>query len=302
VIVGSVVALAGAGGRCPSWRMRAADLVVILHERDRLDRPRYFLHDMVERWRGDGMEVHVHRGPDPRVEAPLALLHVNLTRTPKAYLAAARRYPRVINGEVTDISKRRISTGAVARRDGHPGPVIVKTDRNYDGRPELNLELTRRSPRRMIRAARNRLPWPYRSHGIGEYPIFEAVDAVPRVVWRNRHLVVEQFRPERAADGSYCLRTWMFLGSRQTHSLSYATGPVVKSRDVVRREVLGEVPAELQAIRRRLGFEFGKFDYVLVDGAPVLYDANRTPTLGEVSPEVLTRLIPELAAGIADFR
>lgn len=276
--------------------------MVIVHERDPVDPPRYFLDDMVARWRSDGMQVVVHRGPDPRVESSLALLHVDLTRTPAAYAEAARRYPRVINGAVLDISKRRVSDGIVSAVDHATGPVIVKTDQNCEGWPELHRELAPRSPLRLVRTARNRLPWPYRSHAIGEYKIFESAAEVPAVVWRNRHLVVERFRPERADDGSYCLRTWMFLGDRQTHSLSYATGPVVKSHNVVRREVLGEVPSELQELRRLLGFDFGKFDYVVVDGEPVLYDANRTPAQGGVSADVLTRIIPELAAGIAAFR
>jgi len=38
------------------------------------------------------------------------------------------------------------------------------------------------------------------------------------------------------------------------------------------------VPEELHAMWARLGFDFGKFDYVVRDGQIVLLDANRTPT------------------------
>ena len=37
------------------------------------------------------------------------------------------------------------------------------------------------------------------------------------------------------------------------------------------------VPEELRQTRRQLGFDYGKFDYGVVNGEVVLYDANRTP-------------------------
>ncbi len=38
-------------------------------------------------------------------------------------------------------------------------------------------------------------------------------------------------------------------------------------------------PAELQGIRRRLGFDFRKFDHVMQDGKAVVFDFNKTPGL-----------------------
>ena len=37
------------------------------------------------------------------------------------------------------------------------------------------------------------------------------------------------------------------------------------------------VPEELRKIRAQLGFDYGKFDYGIVDGEVILYDVNRTP-------------------------
>jgi len=50
----------------------------------------------------------------------------------------------------------------------------------------------------------------------------------------------------------------------------------VKGSDIIVRES-AEVPAALRAERQRLGFDYGKFDFVIHDGEPVLLDANRTP-------------------------
>jgi hypothetical protein len=64
----------------------------------------------------------------------------------------------------------------------------------------------------------------------------------------------------------------------------------VKSNDIVRYEYLTEVPNKLRLERQRLGFDFGKFDYVLENGVAQLLDANATPTIyggHEPSPNLL---------------
>jgi hypothetical protein len=75
----------------------------------------------------------------------------------------------------------------------------------------------------------------------------------------------------------YCLRTWTFLGDEESATLSYSPVPVVKRANVTRYEPC-EVPDALRAERRRLGFDYGKFDFVMHEGEPILLDANSTPS------------------------
>ena len=56
-------------------------------------------------------------------------------------------------------------------------------------------------------------------------------------------------------------------------------------------------PGEIVALRQRLGFDFGKFDYVLHQGRSYLLDVNRTPAFGH-SPARLRRQGEVLAAGL----
>ena len=65
--------------------------------------------------------------------------------------------------------------------------------------------------------------------------------------------------------------------------------------------VLGEVPDELRQIRRELKFDYGKFDYTMVDGRPVLFDANRTPTIGRFPKARYLPLAETLAGGLDSF-
>jgi len=261
----------------------------------------YLLGRIVSCWRESGIQVHLLRGPEATVQADLAILHVDLTTIPGDYLEFARTFPRTLNSRVTDISKRRISRNIVHPGDGYEGPVIVKTNRNCGGIPERRMFGRRKSLQGAIYGLRRRLPWTLRNElRSSEYRLFTAVRDVPRLVWLNSNFVVERFLPE-VRDGYYCLRTWVFFGSQESNSLSYASEPIVKSSNVVRRELIPEVPDELREIRRSLGFDFGKFDYSIVDGRVVLYDTNRTPSIGSLSREQFLPQARHLAAGLGSF-
>jgi hypothetical protein len=98
----------------------------------------------------------------------------------------------------------------------------------------------------------------------------------------NPQLVVERFIPER--EGSlYCLRKWVFLGDADILIIDRSNHPIVKAGDSGQELIQGRVPEELVAERRRLGIDYGKFDYVMHEGQAVLLDANSTPGVGAPS-------------------
>ena len=61
------------------------------------------------------------------------------------------------------------------------------------------------------------------------------------------------------------------------------------------------LPEELRQMRRDLDFDFGKFDYAIVNGRIVLYNANRTPTPGNFPQEHFLPGIRLLAEGIRAY-
>jgi hypothetical protein len=272
-------------------------IAVLIHEHDEYDDTSYILRSIAKVWKQDGRRVTVIRGFGKRIEADAAILHVDLTVVPEEYLEFIRQYPVVLNGSVKDISKRKISNHLVRFGDGYKGPVIVKTNRNFGGNREAELPRRVKFAHRCVRAVRRRLPWMYQSQmGVWDYPIYQSTAEVPWAVWFNRNLIVERFLPERQ-DGFYCLRSWIFLGDADRNVIMYANQPIIKSRVAVRTEP-AEVPDELRKIRRELGFDFGKFDYGIIDGRVVLYDANRTPTVGVKFDE---QTLKKWADGIAVF-
>ena len=276
-----------------------SDIVVLVH---RLENSRYFLREVVELWRRQGLRVTFVRDPRRYVEARVAIQHVDLTVIPKVYLRAGRKYRRVLNGDVADISKRAISSYLVRPRGDYDGPVIVKTNRNCGGASEKRLSSIPSLLKKGRGWMRNRMPWSWSLRLKGTtYEVFDSAADVPGLVWHNPGLVVERFLPERTPDGFFCLRVWMFLGDSETHSICYSRNPIVKSGSIERREELPGVPDDLRKIRAEMGFDFGKFDYSIVDGQTVLYDVNRTPAFGSFSPERLMPGVRTLAKGMEKY-
>lgn len=272
-------------------------VVILVHKYDPFGEINYFLHEISRVWEQQGARVSVQRGPGPKIDADICILHVDLTVVPDEYIEFVRAYPICLNSGVSNISKRAVSENLVTHAKAYAGPVIVKSNLNCGGYPEdrlANSEWARRGLGKMQIWRRPRMK------AVPGYRIFASASEVPANVWTNPRLVVERFLPE-IRDGKYCLRTWVFLGDRETNSLSYAADPVVKSQNILHRETGVEVPEELRRMRRQLGFDYGKFDYAIVDGRVVLYDANRTPTLGRFSREMFAPSVLLLSKGIESY-
>lgn len=265
-----------------------ASIVILEHALQRYVQLPYMAYSLAERWRRAGHEVRVHHGLEGAPAADLALVNIDLTVIPSAYRALIARYPRAVNGRVPDVSKSRFSLDLVDRYSDWIGPVIVKTEANYGGKPEALLrEMARR------RGSPCDIPEGPVAEG---YPVYGSLREVPAAVWTTPGLVVERFLPE-TEDGLYCCRHWIFFGDRDRSIRVRARNAIVKSDGIVDVQEV-PVPEELRRMRARLGFDFGKFDYVRHAGRFVLIDANRSPSMpARVTPQVQAGQ-DHLAAGL----
>jgi hypothetical protein len=258
-----------------------------------------------EHWLPNGHRVLIHRGLDRLPPADVAIQHVDLTMVPRAYLELARHYPRVINAAVGDISKKRVSAELLGKDSAYDGPVMVKTDLNHAGMPERMLRQKMRGMKgAWLRLLERVVPCTWFGHlPKDQYVTYEHKDAVPGWVWRYRGLVVQPLYVERRRD-LFAMNQWYFLGGRDCVSTFLSREPVVKLATVVERLPLHrEVPEAMRRRRAELKFDYGKFDYVIADGEPVLLDANRTPDEGPefpTNPRVFA-ICEALAGGLADF-
>lgn len=270
-------------------------VAILLHERQRwIVRRGYRIWALARRWEEQGIVVERVWGPRSRIAADVLIPHIDLTVMPAEYAAVLDAHPRVVNRAVRDTSKRRVSGNLVREGDGYEGPVIVKTDRNHGGLPEADTAswLCGALARIVLRV---RGPGRSRHLDPRRYPVFPSSLEVPRAVFRNPHLVVERFLPEREGDRCF-VRYYSFLGDRHICLRRGGTGPVVRFDASPPSPV--PVPDAIVAARRRLGMDYGKIDFVLHGGVPVLLDANPTPSLPRrVDPES-ARLLSGLADGL----
>jgi hypothetical protein len=276
-------------------------ILVVRRPNDTFDRHPYVIHLLMQQWRQWGFRVDVSNPIDTAVGPHTVVIpHLDETWTPPEYETFLGRCAVVVNRGVNDISKRMISENLLTRQTNHDGPVIIKTNRNSGGQPEFERFRNRGWVAQAAVDLARRLPWKLTGM-IGQYKIFDHPSLVPRAAWRNPLLVVEKFLPERQ-DGMYCLRQHIFFGTREINTIAFSADPIVKAQNVVRRQLLPEPSPGVREIRTRLGFDYGKFDYVLWDGRVVLFDANRTPTYDPGSRAgSAAALIMDLAGGVHGF-
>lgn len=275
--------------------MKRKTIAILLHKDDAsFIYFRYLIKLLIKEWRTRGFAVEMIRGTDRFVPADLIIPHLDLTCVPDEYREFLAQYPAVINGNVRDISKSTISRNLVGRDHSYAGPVIVKTDLNSGGLPETRLvgqrhllraltaRLTRKGRSSMLFRRPNAVSWAdVRQLYSGDYPVFSSLQEVPPEIFDNKHLVIEKFLPE-VTDGSYHVRYCTFLGDRDTSEMYQSRQPVVKASNSTHHQAV-PTPPELHEIRKQLGLDYGKVDYVIRDGSVVLLDVNPTPGLPEHS-------------------
>lgn len=266
-------------------------IAIITHKFDKFLRRSYLLGSILKEVERSGIEVEVTHGHRSFVKAALAILHVDATVVDPEYTALAKRYARTINLGIRNIRKSLISGAALSRDQSWDGAVIVKTELNARGAPEFY--------HNQVAAMRGKAAPHPKVTALRDYVLYDHPRDVPQAVWSDPDLLVEKFMPELDPRG-YALRTWCFMGTRETCSRCVSAEPVVKGADVIVRE-LAPVPDELRERRARMGFDYGKFDFVLHDGKPVLFDANFTPTVPENLSEELTLSAKELARGLLEM-
>ncbi len=230
-------------------------------------------------WEAWGINViHVY-GTERFVPADAVLVHVDLSVVPEDYLEFAHRYPLVINGKITDIRKRSYSPNLLRSGDDYPGPVIIKTSLNSSGAPEAFSRYTlqgqsfwQRLRRRLFSDSDPDQPFGIRDKK--HYRIYPSLNKVPAKFLQSPDLVVEPFVPERHGE-YYCLRECYFFGDVKVARCEVSLEPVFMSGEDA-PELAEPPPQMIYDLREHMHLDYGKIDYVMREGKPVLFDVNKT--------------------------
>jgi hypothetical protein len=246
----------------------ARSVAILFSERDRPEH--YVISKLAQHWREDGLRVAYLFGTRRFVPADLLIVHVDLSVVPQHIVEFADRYPRVLNHHVRDIRKRTFSTLSLGRESEHAGSVIVKTNLNCGGAPERS-----NHPSRLLRMYHHARHCYFRVlTGSWSYRVYPSLGEVPAACFDDPDLLVERFLPERSGT-DFVVRTYHCFGERDSFFLLAAPHPIVKSGPATRTVALAPDP-RLQTLRRALKLDYGKIDYVLADGEPVVFDINKT--------------------------
>ncbi len=272
----------------------------ILILRDRPAKPMfYFIDHFISRWKDAGYRVIDHIGSIDVPMADILFLHINLTVIPPEYVEIIAKFPIVINGKILDISRRNFSQLLLTKTDKYTGPVIVKTNTNFGGKPEYDSLKQRHMLNTSVKdifllsrlksAIKNPLLQLINKTGFKRpfrkwdrinrmnpltYPIFKDIMSVPHGVWENNNLVVERFI-NQSEDILYYVYYCVFLGDREFTGRLGSPNPIVKFSNNVSEERL-PAPDEVRQWRKDLKIDFGRFDYLEFEGQYFLIDVNKT--------------------------
>lgn len=259
--------------------MRKYRIAILLHELDNEQTLNFsIIKFFAKYWEEDGHEVIFLFGTEKYVPADLVFVHVDLSVIPDSYLEFAQQYPIAINGKVKDIRKSSYSQSLLQLGDNWDGPVIVKSDKNCAGTPELiRGGLMGRIQKKLLKTIRG-----FKLDSITpgiltamDYKIFDHLREIPKAYFYHPGLIIEKFIPETDGD-QYTVRMTSFLGNRYSTMQLKGNHPILKgdTTETVTYEI--ESHPAVEKWRKELNFDYGKFDYVVSDGKAILLDANKT--------------------------
>lgn len=271
---------------------------ILLLKEIHIPRVKFLIDVIANRWADMGYRVISHFGSESLPAADIVVLHVDKTVIPAKFTEVLEKFPVVLNRNIIDISKKRISSNILRQEDVYSGPVIVKTNANFGGLPEFNYR--RFTEKIWIKPGGSRKKLTeIEKLDPNNYPIFRKKENVPDGIWHNPNLVVEKFLPEMQ-DGMFFLRYYVFLGNKGWAARFGSKVPIAKFTTMATPEESLEVPSELQELRREMGFDYGRFDYVEHNGKSVILDVNKTLG-GAHHVDKYKKQLDLLASGIKAF-
>ena len=239
----------------------------------------YTIHHIAELWKQSGLDVVYIFGVDKHVPADVLIVHIDFSIVHQDYLDFAANYPVALNGKVANICKSDFSKGLLEQGSDWEGAVIVKSNLNHGGiQEQIHGNITKNPYADLysrvilkIRRLLGREPIfsdPY------DYKIFNKVSMVPKHWFRSPNAIVEKFVPEIEND-LYHVRMFQILGDRWICERLASPNPIVKGGNCIKVEVVEPEP-EVFEWCKKLKLDYGKLDYVIKDGQPILLDINKT--------------------------
>ena len=112
-------------------------ILIIRHPGDNFDQIPYLIQLFAQRWQEQDIPVEIRCDLDAVPSKDVVVIsHLDVTHTPALSQRFFEKCAIVVNRNITDISKRKISRNLITSAKDYDGPVIVKTNRNAGGEPQ----------------------------------------------------------------------------------------------------------------------------------------------------------------------
>lgn len=275
--------------------------IAILHHENQTPGGHGYLFTLLRKiWEAQGMTVIDLYGTKKPTPADLLFIHVDLSYLPDEYQAFARKYPKHINAKAIDIRKSSYCPNLLKRNDSWRGPVIVKSNCNFAGRPErraanqkTKTSLQKLQHKLMLKTGLKHRPLIWTKE---DYKIFDSLTDTPKAYF-HKDYVVQKFTPE-LRNGEYVLREYYFLGDQSYHNMETSGKAVITSGTQIESGYNQSTPTALLDMRHEIGLDYGKIDYAIVDGEVVIFDANKTVGTRMPPSENTVKMANHLASGL----
>lgn len=283
----------------PRARPHTLDRIAILNNSGHIPGERTHLTSLLaNHWRASGIEVIELSGTGTFVEADLLFLNLGRAVVPEDYTRFAAQYPVTFNAGAADLRKHRYADGQLLAGSAYRGPVIVRMDSGYTPPAAPSA-----SPLSFLRKLNGRRAAHLRDAAVtSSYRIYASINDVPAENF-GPGFIVQKFLPEQDT-GRFVLRQHYFLGEEHFLGIQTSGAAIIHTGTPSSLEEWTP-PEKLLDLRRHLGLDYGRIDFVLVDGKPFVLSVNRAPVLpegkepGSVSPAYI-RLGEALAEALTD--
>ncbi|ABI75994.1 hypothetical protein HNE_1662 [Hyphomonas neptunium ATCC 15444] len=256
---------------------------------------------LADQWRAAGIEVMELSGAGTFVEADLLFLNLSRPVLPEEYRRFAAQYPVSFNAGAGDLRKHLYADGLLRAGSPYKGAVIVKADHDFitpitPPAPRAGFFSLLSGSRRPRASALQTLS------ANDNYRIYPSLNDVPPEKFGPGH-IVQKFLPEADA-GRYVLRQYYFLGNAHFLSLLTSGASIIRTSTPQSLEEWSP-PEELLDLRAHLSLDYGRIDFVEVDGKPFVISVSRAPALPASAepgyvPPAYNRLAEALAEALVD--
>ena len=257
------------------------------------------------RWSHMGYYVSYSYDGNNLDDADMVILCIDKSRVPKFWIMKISCIKaKILNFSILDTSKRRFSKLILGMLSNYAGEVIVKTNRNAHGGPEMVRDVMQQKAKlfnlnditqQELKAAKGRLM-------IKKYQTYASAKDVPCFFWDCEDLVVERYVAKLADHEYYRVYFYSFFGDRGICGYIDSSEKIVRWENSANVEYIAPIPI-VYYWKNKYRIDFGRFDFLFDKGEWLLIDINKTEgsSRGYLDIGTYEKEFSYLAEGIKEF-